>query len=520
MAGPSDALRRPRAAWGRSSLWVRLAAVLVLLLAGVTAAVFVVLFATGVFAAGRDRVEAYVAAELATAADDVARDFGALAAGGTALSRALSVRLDQVLADHDLAAAELADHPEVVDTLLQAAFDLVLNSLKVHQASGAFVVLDATANPGRPGAESLRAGLFLRSTEPNVANRTDPSISYLRGPVDLARRNGLLVLAQWRPEFEIEPGDFYSTALAGADAGLDVSRLYVWQPKAKLPGDFSGAMLVAVPLLARDGHRLGVCGLEMNEMLFKLLFAPDNSTFPGALVALAPVRGDGAVAVDSSLLAGRRYLSDPETRLEPAPRAGRLDAWRGEAGYVGRTQTVSLYPRDAVHAGVRWQVAALIPDDEYEAYTSRRNQAVGWLLAGAAAVALGAGVVAIRRLLRPLKRAVAEAEAGGAVSPTNIREIDDLFAFLAAQDKAAAARAETPAPVITDEEFARRLATLTRAERAVFDQYVEGYDAREVAARLFLSINTIKTHNKRIYQKLGVASRRELLAHLRASRGA
>lgn len=52
------------------------------------------------------------------------------------------------------------------------------------------------------------------------------------------------------------------------------------------------------------------------------------------------------------------------------------------------------------------------------------------------------------------------------------------------------------------------------AERAVFDLYMEGHTAKEIADILCLSINTIKTHNRRIYMKLNVSSRKELMVYI------
>ena len=64
------------------------------------------------------------------------------------------------------------------------------------------------------------------------------------------------------------------------------------------------------------------------------------------------------------------------------------------------------------------------------------------------------------------------------------------------------------------EEFVNNTKDLSPAERDVFNLYVQGYTAKEIANILSLSINTIKTHNKRIYMKLNVGSRKELLLYI------
>ena len=59
--------------------------------------------------------------------------------------------------------------------------------------------------------------------------------------------------------------------------------------------------------------------------------------------------------------------------------------------------------------------------------------------------------------------------------------------------------------------FVNNLSQLTAKERAILDLYLAGLVPKEVTAKLGITENTIKYHNKNIYGKLGVKSRKELL---------
>jgi LuxR family maltose regulon positive regulatory protein len=56
---------------------------------------------------------------------------------------------------------------------------------------------------------------------------------------------------------------------------------------------------------------------------------------------------------------------------------------------------------------------------------------------------------------------------------------------------------------------------LSERELEVLQLLAKGLNNREVAARLFLSLNTVKTHNRNIYGKLGVRSRTQAVARAR-----
>ncbi len=66
--------------------------------------------------------------------------------------------------------------------------------------------------------------------------------------------------------------------------------------------------------------------------------------------------------------------------------------------------------------------------------------------------------------------------------------------------------------------FIDNLSTLTPKEKEVFDLYTQGLSTKEIIAQQQISENTLKYHNKNIYSKLGVKSRKELLQYIELMR--
>ena len=66
------------------------------------------------------------------------------------------------------------------------------------------------------------------------------------------------------------------------------------------------------------------------------------------------------------------------------------------------------------------------------------------------------------------------------------------------------------------EFFREQIASLTASEKAIYDCYVAGMSTKEVLAEKSIAESTLKYHNRNIYGKLGVSSRKELLECARA----
>jgi LuxR family maltose regulon positive regulatory protein len=87
-----------------------------------------------------------------------------------------------------------------------------------------------------------------------------------------------------------------------------------------------------------------------------------------------------------------------------------------------------------------------------------------------------------------------------------------LSAFPVAEpDRADLSDAQAPMPDMLD-----LIEPLSKRELEVLQLIAEGLTNQEIAVRLFLALNTVKSHSRTIYGKLGVHSRTKAVARARA----
>jgi len=105
-------------------------------------------------------------------------------------------------------------------------------------------------------------------------------------------------------------------------------------------------------------------------------------------------------------------------------------------------------------------------------------------------------------------------------------EVFLLGLYLLQQEQQTASPASTEEPLQTDAELQEQAeqlmekrrqaegfaAELTPTERKIFDLYIAGSSTKDIMAQLCIKENTLKFHNKNIYGKFGVSSRKQLVA--------
>lgn len=60
-------------------------------------------------------------------------------------------------------------------------------------------------------------------------------------------------------------------------------------------------------------------------------------------------------------------------------------------------------------------------------------------------------------------------------------------------------------------DFINNLPSLTAQEKNIYELYANDKSSKDIIAELDISENTLKTHNKNIYKKLGISSRKQML---------
>jgi LuxR family transcriptional regulator, maltose regulon positive regulatory protein len=122
----------------------------------------------------------------------------------------------------------------------------------------------------------------------------------------------------------------------------------------------------------------------------------------------------------------------------------------------------------------------------------------------------------------PLARAVGEL-LSGEIADVPVAHWAWVAAFLlgamardALGDSDAAGRALQRALDLAEPDQALLCAALTHGETRVLRYLPTNLSAQEIADELYLSVNTVKTHQRHVYQKLGARSRTQAVERARA----
>jgi len=260
--------------------------------------------------------------------------------------------------------------------------------------------------------------------------------------------------------------------------------------------------------------------VEHGRRALKAALSDASSTF--AVAALASLSnalffaGDLAQARTVALEAVER----PEARERPGGYVAALgllaaidaedgrpagaQAWARQAiAYAEETGQADLWPVALAHLGLASALATTgqLPEAEREAARGEQLRRTSQPTAAHAHALLV--LSAVRADRSKLTRAAADLERARAM----LNELPDpgrLPALAVKVERTLNAQPATPSPSLIEEP--------SQGELAVLRCLASDLSQREIGAQLYLSLNTVKTHTRELYRKLGVHSRSEAVA--------
>ncbi|MDY3014609.1 MAG: LuxR C-terminal-related transcriptional regulator [Evtepia sp.] len=481
----------------------------------VFAAVILLLSIAGAFSRDDAQLHEVMELHLKNTKDNLTSHLEHLTAQSLHLSRELSREIEGVLVEEGISLQEVNDDPERLLKLQEVMYPLVSTTLQAANCNGAYAMLNATTNTGLAVADHSRSGLHLRYSNLSASSPVTPTVVYFRGIPDIARKKDLELHNRWNLEFDTDqvPGlrDLMDMPLTRP------AERYFWSQRFDLKDTWESAMLLCVPIVGSGGTVYGVCGVEISALYFQFSYPTVEGQFGSAVTVLAPIR-DGRLQLSEGLVGSvsGTYLDGRETLVIHQGRYyNEYDT--GDERYIGLHQTIRIAREEG--EGTVWAAAILSPQDSYAAYTAGVQRT--WVIAALVLLLalLTLSFFLARRFVRPitdsLKRFQLEELLGQAMS-SGISEVDELAEFLNARARNQRLEQGELPPNIAElfDQFIARNDLLTEAERNILRYYIDGHEIAEIPDLAFISMSTVRKHNRSIYEKLGVASRDELMLYI------
>ena len=448
-----------------------------------------------------------------------------------------SAIIDNYLTENEIHLSALNDSQLYTEGAQKALYPKLKEELLKADASGAFIMLNATVNTGEANSDKSKTGLyFQRST----LDRTDETLLLYRGIAELGRKNGIMPHRKWRLEFKT---DYLPQTKKFFNETIVKEKKSVLTDVFTLSGTSEEAMAFLTPLFGADGTYYGICGFEISKNYFKDYFA-QPTIFEQLICTFSKTTEDGKIDCENIFWAGSigGYSLMPDGTLVPKETNGNFIEFVGENNFVAVKKEVTV-------CDTSYTLVAMQPKSDLDktiAVNVTKIVLVCFLLVFTA-VALC--VIFSRKFVAPviksLEKIRMQEHAG---TKSDIIEIDDLFVYLAEQDRLRdqetdkLKRRNDELATVTESQTAEidkrqaeieRLAysrkteidpdnyqafkiglkELTKTEKTVFNLYLQGKTADEIADILNIRESTLKFHNHNILEKLGVSSRKQMLRY-------
>ena len=464
-----------------------------------------------------------------------------LASMNIALGETMQSTLETSLNNQGLTFSQLQDNPNALYSLENDLIQPLSQFLERANCSGAYIQLDTTINSTLENANNQRSGVYLQKNSTSVSKE---DLILYRGIANVGKKHGIMPHRKWRQEFDVTLVPDYEELKTG-DFDYSLSNII------QLPYTEERIALLRVPLVGKDGTFYGLCGFEISQSWFKYAHT-QPSTLNHLTCLLVP--DDTKILTEKGFSTGSQngfyYL--PKGSLEVKQMSnGLLKIIGQDRSYIGFKSRVPISKNQT------YSTFVMILDSDYNRAIAKSNiELFFFTILLLLFVLLGCSYFS-QRYLTPILQGLDQLRKDKKNQTRySVQEIDDLLDFLSIQDyevenkmlslelemqenrkkleqieneheliqkeydkaRMEVERLAKKREVDVDEEeynrFLECLATLTRKEKEILDLYVKGYSSKDILETLNITDNTLKYHNRNIYSKLGVKSRKQLLMYM------
>ena len=466
------------------------------------------------------------------------------AAYAVAFSRQLTATVED---EHDrsgVAFDQLRNDPDVLTSVQSRLFEVVYNNMQLAPCSGAFCFLNTTVNDTLP-TKSCQ-GLYLKYANLYAENTIHNDVCLFRGFSSVARENNISLHSTW--QLEIQEGLFPEIDALMSAKNERLSKSYFLTSVYRLPDTWENVRFLCVPVFDARGATIGVCGFEISNLYFMLSHKTSEAEQSHIFCALLDRGPHGYVGQVAGNQSG--YFPPVDSGFTIENNQSLTVFHSGDIEFIGKVQELKVGTTTHV-------VAVMVPAEEYQALVRTVQLKIAAILFITALAILVVTLWGSKKYVAPILKDLERIKDGTAPEQGHSRvlEIGDLFAFLAQQDREheaalsalhqekleaqsrqerlqselrqANSEYESAQVEIARLAYSRKqevdpddfqffldgISKLTPTEHKVFDLYLDGKSAKDIIAILGITENTLKYHNKNIYNKLGVASRKQLLRY-------
>ena len=471
--------------------------------------------------------------QLLSYTDNIRDDYNKIAAHAISFSEQLEISIQHYLTENNITFEDLKNDPDILEDLQNHLYGIVYLNMQLAPSSGAFYILDTTVNSR--SETPYYNGIYLKYINIYSENTVNNEISLYRGSYTTGKENNLTFHSGWQNEMQT---DFFnnSNSLFADDPH------YILSSTVEIPDTWERARYVYVPVHGLKDNIIGICGFEVSDLYFQLSEKVSDDKLSQLIGALL----DEEQGTYSGQFNSSRYnIANFNIQAFEKKNITTFDFSTKKC--IGKTQTIQL-------GNNTFTVAIMLPEAQYENMLKKNQIKTAGVIFFVVIFAVIYCIFISKKYVSPILKSLEQIKTNdGTGNGLKIREIDDLFAFLEENDilyeqklqnleksqKVAEAEAErtklayekaleeyalaqSEIQHLSDEHkkeivledyefFLCNLSTLSPAEYKIYELYLSGKTAKEIVDILGITENTLKYHNKNIYSKLGISSRKQLL---------